>query len=147
MTAPLPVDPPPVWIIVEDDRDDRELITEILNQIGLQGKVRLFCDGEELIDYLDHITAKEALPSFILLDDNMPRLSGEATLMVLKSDPRYRTLPVAIFSTTLSPLRERALTARGAVHCRQKPADYAGMQSLLHTYAELSGLKRESAGI
>lgn len=133
------------WIIVEDDQDDRELITEILHSLGITGRVHILADGDELIDFLDSVPAGSPLPGFILLDDNMPRLSGEATLMVLKSDERYRHLPVAIFSTTLSPLRERALTARGAVYCRQKPTDYLGMKELLSWYAGVCGLKAGDA--
>jgi hypothetical protein len=44
----------------------------------------MLSDGEELFDFLQKIKMPESLPTLIILDYNLPRLGGEATLVLLK---------------------------------------------------------------
>ena len=60
-------------IIIEDDADDQDFLTEIFQKLNYQNKILFFRDGQEA---LDHINVTDELPFLILSDINMPKLNG-----------------------------------------------------------------------
>jgi CheY-like chemotaxis protein len=120
------------------------LIIDILSKTGCLRKGKVLNDGEEVLDYLDSINDGDDFPALIVMDNNMPRLSGEATLMLLKKDDRYKSIPVAIYTTTLTPLKEKAFLNYGAVSVREKPRDIKGISSLIMEYVSMAKLTDNS---
>ena len=88
-------------IIIEDDADDQEFLTEIFQKLNYQNKVLFFFDGQEA---LDHINTTDELPFLILSDINMPKLNGFALREKLKTDAKLsnKCIPYLFFSTALS---------------------------------------------
>src|SRR3954469_10662682 len=62
-------------IIIEDDRDDQDFLTEIFQKLNYQNKILFFFDGERA---LEHINTSDELPFLVLSDINMPKLDGFA---------------------------------------------------------------------
>lgn len=60
-------------IIIEDDRDDQELFTEIFKKLEVENELLFFENGEEALEYLQK-PGKE--PFLILSDVNLPKLNG-----------------------------------------------------------------------
>ncbi len=94
-----------VILIAEDDEEDRMLMREAFEENKLLNKLQFVGDGEELMDYLHNRGQYEemenfSLPSLILLDLNMPRKDGRETLKDLKSDPRFKRIPVVVLTTS-----------------------------------------------
>lgn len=89
-------------LVVDDDPDDREMTKEALEANMLANPVCFVEDGEAALDYLNQRGqyAHEPLPGLILLDLNMPRQGGRDTLRLIKSDPRFRSIPVVILTTS-----------------------------------------------
>jgi two-component system, response regulator len=92
-------------LVAEDDEDDRMLMQDALEENRLANDLHFVCDGEELMDYLQHrgqysdpTTAPR--PSLILLDLNMPRKDGREALKEIKSDPALRQIPVVVLTTS-----------------------------------------------
>ncbi len=87
-------------ILVAEDNDDHALITSdaLASAHGINVRIVRARDGQEALDVLDD--AGEALPNLILLDIQMPRLDGFETLDQIKSDPRYRVIPVVMLSSS-----------------------------------------------
>ena len=85
-------------IVIEDDADDQEFLTEIFQKLNYQNKILFFFDGQEA---LDHITATDELPFLILSDINMPKLNGFALREKLKTDSKLsnKCIPYLFFST------------------------------------------------
>jgi CheY-like chemotaxis protein len=85
-------------IIIEDDADDQDFLTEIFQKLNYQNKILFFCDGQEA---LDHINATDELPFLILSDVNMPKLNGFALREKLKTDAKLsnKCIPYLFFST------------------------------------------------
>ena len=85
-------------IIIEDDADDQDFLTEIFQKLNYQNKILFFCDGQEA---LDHINATDELPFLILSDINMPKLNGFALREKLKTDAKLsnKCIPYLFFST------------------------------------------------
>ena len=92
-------------IYVDDDEDDLEIFTTTFFDFP-EFKLLSFTNGAELLTYL-----KGKDPSIeiclIVLDINMPVLNGIDTLLRLKADSNYSTIPTVLYSTSGSPSDRR----------------------------------------
>jgi CheY-like chemotaxis protein len=88
-------------IIIEDDADDQELLTDIFKKLNYPNKVLFFFDGQEALDYIDKSSDS---PFLILSDINMPKLSGFALREKLKTDAKLniKCIPYLFFSTAVN---------------------------------------------
>ena len=96
-------------LMADDDEDDRELAREAATSLRMQDKLRFVNDGQELIDYLRHEGpyssdrddgGRAPRPAVILLDLNMPRMSGWEALAEIKADHLLRRIPVVVLTTS-----------------------------------------------
>jgi CheY-like chemotaxis protein len=87
-------------LVVDDDRDIREAVEEILVDEGYE--VTTAKNGREALDVLAH----SAPPAVILLDMAMPVMDGAAFCAVRNADERLSAIPVIAFSA-VAALRER----------------------------------------
>jgi two-component system response regulator len=91
-------------VLADDDPDDRALVREALEEAGLHVDLRTVGDGTELLQYLRRegrfVKAEAPKPDLILLDLNMPRMSGHEVLEHLRADPRLKALPVVVLTTS-----------------------------------------------
>jgi CheY-like chemotaxis protein len=88
-------------ILVEDDVEDQLLVREALETIGNTHELRMFGNGEEVLEYLMHTTEK---PFIIICDINMPRMDGLSLRATINSIDylRKKSIPFIFFSTTAS---------------------------------------------
>jgi PAS domain S-box-containing protein len=86
-------------LIVEDDRDDQEIITRAFAEIAPHITITWLNDGKMLVDRLQTFPDEE-LPSLIVLDYNMPLLNGLETLKILELDHRFNKIPKIIYSSS-----------------------------------------------
>ncbi|MCH7471817.1 response regulator, partial [bacterium] len=94
-------------LMVDDDPDDCQLVTEALQEAGLANELRFAEDGEELMDYLHHRgkfadPASSPTPDLILLDLNMPKMDGREALKEIKSNRKLKLIPIVVFTTSQS---------------------------------------------
>ena len=97
--------PRPVKILlVEDNPGDVDLTRESLDEIKLSYELQVASNGEEALRFLrrqgEHADA--ARPDLVLLDLNLPRLSGREVLAEVKGDPVLRRIPVVVLSSSRS---------------------------------------------
>ena len=134
------VAPTPVWV-VDDDPDDQLLMQEAFKNINPSMLVLVLPDGESLLERL--VTA-DVLPRLILLDLNMPRLTGFDVLQQLRKDPQWDLLPIYLLSTSAS-LNDKQFALRlGAKGFLTKPGSYSELVALLrHLVLELGLAPRQ----
>jgi two-component system response regulator len=116
-------------LLVEDNQDDMDLALHALNQGKLANNIVVARDGEEALDFLFCRGAFaqrsfEHPPKLVLLDLKLPKVDGMEVLKQVKSDPRTRTIPIVIMT---SSKEERDLVAGynlGANSYIQKPVDF-----------------------
>ncbi|RZJ35402.1 MAG: response regulator [Flavobacterium sp.] len=86
-------------LIIDDDKDDREILSEALKKLGYQNAVKFFVDGQEALNYL--LDSREV--AFLILSDiNMPRLSGLELREIIQRNEelRMKSIPFVFFTTS-----------------------------------------------
>jgi CheY-like chemotaxis protein len=87
-------------LLVEDNPGDVELVTDAVREFPCD--ISVARDGAEALEYLrkegPHGDAAE--PDLVLLDLNLPRLSGREVLEQVKADPTLKHIPVVILSSS-----------------------------------------------
>lgn len=107
--------------LADDDRDDWFIIEDAMAQIEAGDVIEFFINGEQLIKGLENAYSSNELPRLIVLDLNMPRLSGTETLALIKEDTRFATIPVVIYSTSVNALEKKKCMELGAQDYIIKP--------------------------
>ncbi len=85
--------------LADDDADDRNFFEDALKQVTIPTQLTVANDGLELMNNLE---IKPPPPDIIFLDINMPRKNGLQCLEEIRNTPKYKDIPVVIFSTTSS---------------------------------------------
>lgn len=127
-----------VMLLAEDDPDDQLLAQEALEATGLPHKLITLDDGQELIDYLDFPEASDAskvdlLPDLIMIDLNLPRLSGRQVLELLKGNDRLRHIPVVVLTTSKAEDDVLGCYDLGAAGFFTKPVSFEGLVRVLES--------------
>lgn len=94
-----------VILLVEDNASDEELTLRALKKSNITNPVVVARDGAAALDYLFARGAHagrdpDDLPQLVLLDLNLPKLSGLEVLRALRADPRTTLLPVVILTSS-----------------------------------------------
>jgi len=116
-------------LLVEDNQDDVDLALHALRREKLANHIFVARDGEQALDFLfcrGAFTQRsfDRPPKLVLLDLKLPKVNGMEVLKSVKSDPRTKTIPVVIMT---SSKEERDLVASynlGANSYIQKPVDF-----------------------
>jgi CheY-like chemotaxis protein len=85
-------------IIIEDDKDDQMLLTEVFNKLNYPNEPMFFTDGEAALNFLNDT---DIVPFLILSDINLPKLDGFALRSKIKMDAKLqlKCIPYLFFST------------------------------------------------
>ncbi|RYY21993.1 MAG: response regulator [Chitinophagaceae bacterium] len=88
-------------VIIEDDADDQDFLTEVFNKLDYPNEVIFFTDGEKALEYLNK---SDVTPFLILSDINMPKIDGFELRERLKTDAalQVKCIPYLFFSTALN---------------------------------------------
>jgi CheY-like chemotaxis protein len=85
-------------LLVDDDSDDRQVFEDILSDTDPETLLECAENGLEMVAMLDKMPDDE-LPDMIILDQNMPKMTGRESLIFLRDSARYRHIPVILYST------------------------------------------------
>lgn len=89
-------------IIIEDDKDDGEILKEVIDDLGYDNEVIILPDSTLVMDFLKR---PEIAPFLIFSDINMPKMSGYELRDQVLADPNLsdKTVPYIFFSTASDP--------------------------------------------
>jgi two-component system response regulator len=91
-------------LLVEDSPRDAELVIDSLEEYNLANEVVHVRDGAEALDYLHRrgqfSGRTSGSPAVILLDLKMPKVDGLEVLRQLKSEPKLKTIPVVMMTSS-----------------------------------------------
>ena len=114
-------------VMIEDDEGHARLIEKNIRRAGINNNIRHFTDGTSALDYLynDPSGPSHNGPSLILLDLNLPDMSGTDILARIKEDsnPLKRT-PVVVLTTTDDKVEVQRCYELGCNVYITKPVNY-----------------------
>lgn len=103
-------------LLVEDNPDDRELMTLAFSQGEIPHNLIVVSDGIAALDYLlgeensqsqsDESSPEQSstlMPALIMLDLNLPKINGIEVLRQIRSHPKTKLIPVVIISSSNEP--------------------------------------------
>jgi two-component system response regulator len=112
-------------LLVEDSEDDFYSIKRSFEKANLSNPIEHALSGELALEYLND--KNNSKPGLILLDLNMPGLSGLKTLEIIKQNKELKKIPVVILTTSDDDKDIQASYALGANTYIQKPVDLDGL--------------------
>jgi len=125
-----------VILMADDDADDRLLAKDALAECRLANELHFVENGEELLDYLNRRgkyvnLANSPRPGLILLDLNMPKKDGRESLKEIKDDPRLRTIPVVVLTTSSADTDISRIYELGANSFITKPVSFDSLVEVM----------------
>ena len=127
-------------LLVEDSPTDVMLTKEAMEQYKVLNPLDIVEDGVDAMDYLNgrgkYAGQQPARPGLIILDLNLPRMSGSEVLYELKNDPELRNIPVVVLTTSKS---EQDVAKSYCLHANcyiTKPVDFAKFIDVVRSIKE-----------
>jgi len=114
-------------LLIEDDPGHARLIAKNLQRAKISNEIITLTDGQQALDYLFGTDANgnhTPMPLLVLLDLNLPVVSGYQVLEQMKSHERTRHIPVIILTTTDDPQEIRRCYELGCNVYVVKPVEY-----------------------
>ncbi len=126
-------------ILLADDNDADILITKrAFDKATLKTALYTVRDGQEVIDFLHEAEgrkdAERPRPDLILLDINMLRMNGIEVLDALKSDKRFKNIPVIMLTSSNNTQDIDRSFDHGACGYIQKPITYDEFQKMVEGF-------------
>ena len=118
-------------LLVEDDTVDHMLVRRALAELRIPNRLEIAASGEKALSYLRDETNPR--PGIIVLDLNMPRLTGIEFLRILKADERLKVIPVVILTTSQEEQEKLESYRLGIAGYMVKPMEYSAFVELIRT--------------
>jgi len=116
-------------LLADDSQDNIDLTLHALRAENLANHVFVARDGEEALDFLfctgPHVARSfDHPPKLVLLDLKMPKVDGMQVLEQIKSDPRTKTIPVVLMTSSREERDMVSGYSLGVNSYIQKPVDF-----------------------
>lgn len=129
-------------LLVEDDSNDVLLVRRAFRKANIKVLINIVSDGEEAITYLTHQPpyddpAKYPLPSLVLLDLKLPRITGLELLEWCRQQPQFKRLLVVVLTSSQENPDINKAYDLGANSYLIKPVQFDDLITLMknvHTY-------------
>ena len=119
-------------LVVEDDDVDQLSFTRLRDSVFAGFRMHMCSDGPGALAALEHLRGKRVV---VVLDLNLPKMSGLEFLERLRADAELATVPVVVLSTSQDQRDVEACYARHVAGYFVKPIDSAEMESVLSAIA------------
>jgi CheY-like chemotaxis protein len=118
-----------VVLLVEDDEDNRDLVSFVIARSRLDVSLVIAENGQEAID-----KAFANPPNLILMDMQMPVMDGWQAVPILKADSRTKDVPVIAFTAQAKPEDKQRAREMGCSDYYTKPMDPEELLNLMKKY-------------
>jgi chemotaxis family two-component system response regulator Rcp1 len=131
-------------LLVEDNPTDAFVIKWVVEECGLDFRIRIMSDGQDALTYLQELERDKTVPcpALVILDLNLPKVSGLEVLQKLRGESRCRNTPVIVVSSSSAESDRRNSRALGAEEYFEKPNDldaYAALGKIIKRMLRLDG--------
>ncbi|QDT16703.1 response regulator [Alienimonas californiensis] len=132
---------PTRFLLAEDDDDHAELVTRTFARKEPAHRLDRVNDGEAALRFLTRQSPYEQAerPEVVLLDLNLPRLSGHEVLAAMKADEELRLIPVVVLTSSEDGGDRRRAYQRHANSYVVKPLNFLQFQQLIRDLCDYWG--------
>ena len=116
-------------LLGEDDSDDQEMLKEVFASVDTSFILFFVNNGSEVLSALEKLR-DDQMPCLIVLDYNMPGLSGADILRELGTNERYKDIPRIVWSTSVSEKFKKICLELGAVDYVIKPNNVTDLEKI-----------------
>ncbi len=122
-------------LIIEDDLDDQDILTDVFKDLNVPNEILFFGDGEEALEFL---VATEIKPFIIFSDINMPRLNGMQLRekVHMNEDLRLKSIPYLFFTTNAEQKFVLEAYSKSVQGFFVKPSSYDKLKSTIKTIVD-----------
>ena len=118
-----------VIYLADDDEDDRSFMRNAIEEAGWQATIIEAENGQELLHLIQQQETPEAI-RLIVLDMNMPKMSGLEVLQAVRADQSFQHIPTIIMSTSAEPEEVREAYRCGINAYIRKPDSYRSLNTI-----------------
>lgn len=122
-----------IVVYADDDPDDIELMEDAFKRYAHNVEVITFKDASQALSYLKKLTDVDPSPCLIILDINMPVMSGKEALVRLRQMERYEEVPVVLFTTSSMPM-DKSFAQHYKAGFITKPLGYEQMEIITQEF-------------
>jgi CheY-like chemotaxis protein len=122
-------------VIIEDDKDDQEIFSEVLKELGYPNQVLFFNDGDAALDFLTKSNEKAFL---ILSDINLPKLTGLELRDKIHNNAqlRLKCIPYLFFTTSVQEAHVIEAYSKSVQGFFTKPDSFSEVARILKNIIE-----------
>jgi two-component system, chemotaxis family, response regulator Rcp1 len=119
-------------LLVEDNPADANLVEEALAEANLDCELCVMRNGQQVIEMIERLESGSAqeMPDLVLLDLNLPKVTGDVVLERVRSSPRCREARVFIISSSDVPADRELAMKLGAIGYFRKPSSLADFMEI-----------------
>ncbi|HEB33121.1 MAG TPA: response regulator [Spirochaetes bacterium] len=118
-------------LLVEDDRVNVIAFQRAFKDLKITNRIEHAWDGKEALDFLK--STEHEQPALILLDLNLPRMSGLEFLKTIKQDKKLKMIPVVVLTSSRQDQDKIECFNLGVAGYMIKPADYLEFVEVVRT--------------
>jgi CheY-like chemotaxis protein len=116
-------------LIVDDDHEDCEILTEAIFELNSEIRCMRVNTGAEALTFLHY----EPAPTLIFLDGKLNGMSSQELLSKIRSNPEFRDIPIIIYSGFSAAEVQKQFLNLGASHFILKTGDYKMLKDNLQS--------------
>ena len=133
-------------LYADDDTDDLYFVQESLAPHSGTVELRTFMDGGQILTFIEKLKPEDRLPCLIILDFNMPVVSGKEVLFRIREKARFKNTPIIVFTTSSYSFDQEFAEKYDAVF-RVKPLHLDQMKEIVKeflTYCDIDKKEKTS---
>lgn len=125
--------------LAEDDADDQIFFEKVLSELPISAQLKIFRDGEELMQYLISNSNVDNSKNILFLDLSMPNKTGFECLIEIKQNEKLKDLQVVMITCSLTKSIDfeqymiTTLKKMGADGFIRKPNSFKDLKSIIET--------------
>jgi CheY-like chemotaxis protein len=129
--------PDRIMFLAEDDIDDQDMLVEMIREQDPSMEFEIATSGSKALEALKKMAAEDKLPCLVLLDYNLPEISGAEILEKLRDMKQYEKIIKVVWSTSNSPVYQKKCFEAGVYSYIVKPTGIAGIRDIAKELLEL----------
>jgi CheY-like chemotaxis protein len=129
-------------LYADDDADDLYFVSDLLNVHSDELELKTFLDGGQILTFIERLKPTDHLPCLIILDFNMPVVSGKEVLFRLREKEIFKDIPIVVFTTSSLSFDKDFAEKYNAVF-RVKPLHLDQMKEVVSEFLSYCALPKE----